>query len=331
MGGGKKAGILAVKDPALRDKLVRFKKSLADDVRKESEKLERESCMKIYYKTPGVRLFNGDAVEVLDKLPDKSVDLIFADPPYNLSNDGFSCHAGKRVNVNKGEWDKSRGIEKDYEFHYNWIQACCRVLKDNGSLWVSGTYHSIYACGFALQRQGWHLLNEICWYKPNAAPNLACRMFAASHETLLWARKTKKAKHKFNYQLMKKTEWAGDFIKKPDKQMRSVWAINTPKNGEKKYGKHPTQKPESLLERLVLACTNENDIVLDPFCGSGTTGVVALRNGRNFVGIDFEKEYLSKMAIKRINDVLEKRKILVVNHVLKEEYSAYFEELFADL
>ena len=238
---------------------------------------------------------------------------------------------GKRVSVNKGKWDKSNGIDKDYEFHYNWIAACRRVLKENGTLWVSGTYHSIYSCGFALQKQGWHILNEICWYKPNASPHLACRMFAASHETLLWARKTKKAKHKFNYELMKKTEWAGDFIKKSDKQMRSVWAINTPKVGEKKYGKHPTQKPESLLDRIILACTNENDIVLDPFCGSATTGVVALRNNRNFVGIDFEKEYLINIAIKRIDDLLEERNSPTKGVPLREKSAAYFAGLFDNL
>ena len=253
------------------------------------------------------RLVNGEAIAVLNSLPDNSIDLIFADPPYNLSNNGFTCHAGRRASVNKGGWDKSRGIEQDYAFHYDWIAACRRVLKDSGSLWISGTYHSIYACGFALQRQGWHVLNEICWYKPNAAPNLACRMFAASHETLLWARKTKQTKHTFNYQVMKKTAWAGDFIKKPDRQMRSVWAINTPRKGEKKYGKHPTQKPELLLQRIILACTHENDIVLDPFCGSATTGVVALRENRNFVGIDFELAYLEKLAVKRIRDVLQAR------------------------
>lgn len=284
--------------------------------------------MKPYFKSWGVRLFKGDAVDVLDKLPDGSVDLIFADPPYNLSNGGFTCHAGKRVSVNKGKWDKSRGVEKDYEFHYEWIEACRRVLKESGSLWVSGTYHSIYACGFALQSQGWHLLNEICWYKPNAAPNLACRMFAASHETLLWARKTKQAKHKFNYELMKTSEWSGDFIKRAGKQMRSVWAINTPKNGEKKYGKHPTQKPESLLERIILSCTNKNDIVLDPFCGSATTGVAALRNGRKFVGVDFEREYLSKMAVKRIKDVLKQEQPSLGLNNLKEEPATYFEGLF---
>ncbi|MDD9823296.1 MAG: site-specific DNA-methyltransferase [Gammaproteobacteria bacterium] len=287
--------------------------------------------MKCFYKNRGVRLFAGDAVETLNALPEGSVDLIFADPPYNLSNGGFSVHAGKRVSVNKGKWDKSNGLEKDYEFHYNWIAACRRVLKENGALWVSGTYHSIYACGFALQKQGWHLLNEICWYKPNASPHLACRMFAASHETLLWERKTKQAKHKFNYELMKQTEWAGDFIKKPNRQMRSVWAINTPRPGEKKYGKHPTQKPESLLERIVLACSNENDIVLDPFCGSATTGVAALRNNRNFVGIDAEKEYLSKMAVKRIDDVIKQNCLLNTGLGVREESAAYLDKLFTGI
>ncbi len=267
---------------------------------------------KAYHAGKNFRIFNGDAVDMMAGIPANSVDLVFADPPYNLSNGGFTCHAGKRASVDKGKWDESRGIEKDYEFHYNWIAACRRVLRENGSLWVSGTYHSIYACGFALQRQGWHLLNEICWYKPNAAPHLACRMFAASHETLIWARKTKRAKHTFHYELMKKTAWAGDLIKKPDKQMRSVWAINTPRSEEKKYGRHPTQKPLALLERIVLACTNENDIVLDPFCGSATAGVAAMRNGRRFIGIDAEEEYLSKIAVNRLDDAMNQEKLPMI-------------------
>ena len=265
----------------------------------------RAEGLRAFYSGQGVRLYHGDAVETLAALPEGSVDLIFADPPYNLSNGGFTCHAGRRVSVDKGAWDKSQGVEQDYEFHYGWLAACRRVLKPNGSLWVSGTYHSIYACGFALQKQGWHLLNEICWYKPNSPPHLACRMFAASHETLLWARKAKGAKHTFHYDLMKASEWAGDFIKKPDRQMRSVWAINTPKPSEKKHGKHPTQKPETLLERIVLSCSSKGDTVLDPFCGSATTGVAALRHGRNFVGIDSEEQYLTDYAIKRLDDVLQ--------------------------
>ncbi len=263
-----------------------------------------------FFTHKNIRLYLGDVLETLGRLPDSCIDLIFADPPYNLSNNGFTCHAGRRVSVNKGTWDKSNGVEEDYKFHYEWIEECRRVLKPNGSLWISGTYHSIYACGFALQTQGWHMINDISWYKPNAAPNLACRMFTASHETLLWVRKSKSAKHFFNYDVAKNYNWNGDYLKKPGKQMRSVWAINTPKNGEKKYGKHPTQKPEALLERIILTCSNENDIILDPFCGSATTGVVALRHNRKFVGVDMDREYLDKYAVPRIKDVIEKSSLL---------------------
>ena len=266
--------------------------------------------MKAYFSDTGVRLYLGDVIEVLSQLPEESIDLIFADPPYNLSNDGFTCHAGRRVSVNKGKWDKSRGVEEDFQFHYKWIEACKRVLKPNGTLWISGTYHSIYACGFALQKQGWYLINDICWFKPNASPNLSCRMFTASHETLLWAKKTKKAKHTFNYNLMKNGNWNGDFIKKPNKQMRSVWAISTPKNGEKKYGKHPTQKPESLLERIILSSSNEGDIVLDPFCGSGTTLISACNLQRYPIGIDLNSEY-KQLAINRLLKKIIKKILMI--------------------
>ena len=198
-------------------------------------------------------------------------------------------------------------IEEDFDFHYRWIETCKRVLKSNGSLWISGTYHSIYACGYALQEQGWHIINDVCWYKPNAAPNLSCRMFTASHETLLWVRKDKKAKHTFNYNEMRNGHFPDDLIKKPNKQMRSIWAIGTPKNSEKKYGKHPTQKPEALLERIIVASSKEGDVVLDPFCGSATTGVAAVRHNREFVGIDSEKEYLDKLAIPRIKDEISRK------------------------
>jgi len=251
---------------------------------------------------PGVQLFQGDTLEILAQAPEKSVDLIFADPPYNLSNGGFTCHAGKRVSVNKGEWDKSQGVDADFIFHNQWIEVCHRVLKNTGSIWISGTYHSIYICGFALQKQGWHFINDICWFKPNAPPNLSCRMFTASHENLLWAKKNKLYKHTFNYDIMKNGDWASDSIKKPNKQMRSVWAITTTKSKEKSYGKHPTQKPESLLERIILASSSAGDIVLDPFCGSGTTGVAALRHDRKFLGIDSNDDFLTKMAKPRLWD-----------------------------
>jgi site-specific DNA-methyltransferase (adenine-specific) len=148
--------------------------------------------------------------------------MIFADPPYNLSNGGFTVHAGRMVSVNKGDWDKTEGFEDDYRFHYSWLTACRRVLKSHGTLWVTGTYHSIYQCGHALQALNYHILNDIAWFKPNASPNLSCRFFTASHETLIWARKDKKAKHTFNYGEMKNGAWPADQLKKPGTQMRSV-------------------------------------------------------------------------------------------------------------
>lgn len=248
---------------------------------------------KPYFTEKNFVLYHNDLFEVLSQLNDNSVDMIFADPPYNLSNGGFSIHAGKMVSVNKGDWDKSQGFEKDYEFHHAWLAACRRVLKPHGTLWVSGTYHSIYQCGHAIQSLGYHLLNDITWYKPNAAPNLSCRMFTASHETLLWVRKEKVAKHVYNYDHMREGDWASDFMKVPNKQMRSVWAINTPKSYEKKFGKHPTQKPLELLERIILASTETDAIVLDPFTGSSTTGLAAVKHGRKFIGIDKEEKYLT--------------------------------------
>jgi len=254
----------------------------------------------IHFKNKNSTLYLGDAIEILNSLEPESVDLIFADPPYNLSNDGFTCQSGKQVSVNKGYWDKSSGFDADFDFHNRWISACYRVLKPNGTIWISGTYHSIYACGYALQKQAWHIINDITWFKPNAAPNLACRQFSASHETLLWAKKHKKAKHTFNYKDLKYGKWENDFFKKPDKQMRSVWAINTSPQSEKIFGKHPTQKPLALLERIILASSNIGDVVIDPFCGSATTGVATIKNNRIFIGIDSEVEYLDTLAIPRI-------------------------------
>lgn len=248
--------------------------------------------LKTYFKKDNFALYQGNCLEVLKEFPENYFDMIFADPPYMLSNGGFTCHAGKQVSVNKGKWDKSKGPEEDFNFQREWIKACKRVLKPNGTIWISGTYHSIYACGLALQMEGYKILNDISWFKPNASPNLSCRYFTASHETLVWARKDPKGKHVFNYEAMKKSNGPEDFLKKPNMQMRSVWAMGTPKPEEKKFGKHPTQKPISLLNRIVLASTNKGDKILDPFAGSSTTGLAAIMNDRKFVGIDMEKEYL---------------------------------------
>lgn len=268
---------------------------------KKTPKILSSLEVKPYFKDDNFVLYNGDSILLMNQLKPDSVDMIFADPPYNLSNGGFTVHAGKMVSVNKGNWDKSNGFQDDYDFHYRWLEACKRILKPHGTLWVSGTYHSIYQCGHALQSHGYHILNDISWFKPNASPNLSCRFFTASHETLIWARKEKKAKHTFNYDLMKEGDWPEDQLKKPGLQMRSVWSMGTPKPAEKKFGKHPTQKPLELLKRIVLASTNKGDVILDPFTGSSTTGLAAVQHGRKFIGIDLEKQYLD-LSVKRYKD-----------------------------
>ena len=269
------------------------------------EAVEKEKLSPIF-KTDDFCLYNNDCLAVMSCFPENCVDMIFADPPYMLSNNGFTCHAGRMVSVNKGKWDKSNGFEEDFKFHEAWISECKRILKPEGSIWISGTYHSIYQCGYILQKEGYHILNDISWFKPNASPNLSCRFFTASHETLIWARKDKKAKHYFDYKAMKNGYFPNDFIKKPSLQMRSVCAIHPPKNDEKKYGKHPTQKPIELLKRIVIASTDKNSIILDPFCGSGTTGIASKIVGdRKFIGIEYDEKYI-KTAISRYNDLIKR-------------------------
>jgi site-specific DNA-methyltransferase (adenine-specific) len=262
-----------------------------------------QRSIKPTFKTDDFALYNDDCLEVMSRLPDNYVDMIFADPPYMLSNDGFSCQNGRMVSVNKGKWDKSKGFDEDLKFHETWISECRRILKPQGSIWISGTYHSIYQCGFLLQKLDFHMLNDIAWFKPNAAPNLSCRFFTASHETLLWARKDKKAKHTFNYELMKDGRFPEDPMKKPETQMRSVWSIPTTPQTEKEFGKHPTQKPLSLLKRIVLASTNPNDIIFDPFNGGGTTGIAATIVGqRKYIGCELNQEYID-LTIQRYDSI----------------------------
>lgn len=256
-----------------------------------------------YFSEDTVKLYLGDSLKLLKGLPNSSIDMVFADPPYFLSNGGISVYAGKMVKVDKGDWDKSKGFDADLTFFDSWISELKRILKPHGSLWISGTYHSIYLCGYSLVKNGYKILNDITWYKPNAAPNLSGRYFTACHETLLWAKPSKDAKHTFNYGLMRNGHWPEDKMKVPNKQMRSVWSLGTPQRHEKVHGKHPTQKPLKLLERVVLSSTNPGDIVLDPFTGSSTTGLAAHKHGRRFIGIDIEKEYLD-LSIKRFKDMI---------------------------
>lgn len=238
-------------------------------------------------------LFNENCLKLLPALPENSVDMIFADPPYFLSNGGFTCHAGRKVSVNKGKWDASKGKEENYRFTLDWLKECQRVLTPNGTIWVSGTSHIIYSIGFAMQALDYKILNDIAWFKVNPPPNLSCRYFTHSTEIVLWAAKNKKSRHYFNYHLMKKLN--------NNKQMLSLWSIRPPGREEKIYGKHPTQKPLALLQRIVQASTRKGDVILDPFHGSGTTGIAASREGRQYIGIELEKKYLD-VSIKRLKD-----------------------------
>jgi len=260
--------------------------------------------MKQYYTQNGFSLYQGNCLDVLKSLDKNSVDLIFADPPYFLSNGGISCKAGKMVSVNKGNWDKSNGFDKDYKFTLDWLAASRRVLKDTGSIWISGTLHNIYKIGFALEKLEYDILNEISWFKPNAPPNLSCRYFAHSHETLLWARKDKKTKHKFNYPTMKNWDVKRDKINNPGKQMRSVWSIPLTPKKEKINGGHPTQKPMELLKRIIASSTDKGDVILDPFNGSGTTGIVCSMLNRKYIGIDKEKDFL-EMTKRRYKETMQ--------------------------
>ena len=246
---------------------------------------------KYYYNKKNFKLILGDSLEELKRIKKNSVDMIFADPPYFLSGDGISCSGGKMVSVNKGEWDKKIGIEDKHQFNREWIRLCYDLLKEDGTIWISGTMHNIYSIGMALEQEGFKIINNITWKKLNPPPNISCRYFVHSTETILWAKKDiKKAKHKFNYELMKELNGG--------KQAKDVWETSLTKPSEKKCGKHPTQKPIAILEKLILASTDEGDLILDPFNGSGTTGIVASKLKREYIGIDLDKEYLD-LTIRR--------------------------------
>ncbi len=245
------------------------------------------------------QILPGDCTEVLATLPEASVDLVFADPPYNLQlqRDLYRPNLSKVDAVDDG-WDKFDGFAEYDEFTCNWLRACQRVLKDTGTLWVIGSYHNIYRVGAILQDLGFWILNDIVWIKSNPMPNFRGVRFTNAHETLLWAQKKQGAKYTFNHHAMKALN--------EDLQMRSDWnlALSTGKERIKSNGvkAHPTQKPESLLYRVLLASSNPGDVVLDPFFGSGTTGAVAKKLGRHFIGIERDKKYI-KVAQKRIDAI----------------------------
>ena len=257
-----------------------------------------ELSNRFYFREGSFKLINDDTFNALKNFEEKTFDMIFADPPYFLSNIGITCSGGKMVSVNKGKWDKALSIKEKHEFNKHWIKECYRVLKDNGTIWISGTLHNIYSIGMALEEEGFKIINNITWQKTNPPPNIACKAFTHSTETILWAKKDlKKSKYTFNYNLMKELN--------DNKQMKDVWTTSLTKPSEKKQGKHPTQKPLEILNRIILASTKENDLILDPFCGSSTTGIAAVKLNRRYIGIDNEKEYLD-LSIRRYQEIKEK-------------------------
>ena len=223
------------------------------------------------------------------------MDAVWTDPPYFLSNGGATCVAGQRVPVNKGDWDRSRGLDSDHEFNLSWLSQCHRILKPAGTIWVTGTVHIYLSVGMAMRQLGFRILNDIIWEKTNPPPNLGCRCFTHSTETLLWATKAPKDsryRHTFNYADMKEENGG--------KQMKTVWRFPGPGKDEKRFGKHPTQKPVALIKRCLRASTNVQDLVLDPFAGTGATGIAAMELERRFILCDYDATYVN-LTTSRLN------------------------------
>ena len=245
-----------------------------------------------YYKSPNkdFTVIQGDCVDTLSKFQ-FGFDMVFAAPPYYLSSGGISCQSGKVVCVNKGNWDKPTTPEAMDSFNLRWLKAVRNHMKENATIWISGTHHNIFSVQQQLLKLGFKILNVITWAKTNPPPNISCRYFTFSTEFIIWARKSAKVPHYFNYQLMKQLN--------DDKQMTDVWRLPAIAKWEKSCGKHPTQKPLGVLTRLLQASTKPNDWVLDPFSGSGTTGIAANLLGRKYLGLDIEEEFLAMSKARR--------------------------------
>lgn len=277
-------------------------------------------------------LLQGDCMERLKEIEDNSINAIFADPPYFLSNGGISVRSGKQVCVDKGDWDKGGTPEHIYQFNRQWLSLCRNKLKDNGTIWISGTYHNIFVVQRCLQELGYKILNVITWQKSDPPPNLSCRYFNFSTELIIWARKYEKKPHKFNYETMKQLNGGS--------QMTDVWRIPAVGMWEKTCGKHPTQKPLRLLYRIVLASTDESDTILDPFAGSSTTGIAANLLGRKFIGIEQDCSFIelskcrralldfpeeSQKLLRKMRETPEEITVLV-NHARPKDYELMLEK-----
>ena len=245
-----------------------------------------------YYKSPNndFTIIKGDCVETLSKFK-FDFDMIFADPPYFLSGGGISYQSGKIVCVDKGEWDKPTTPEEMDAFNLRWLAACREHMKDNATIWISGTHHNIFSVQQQLLKLGFKILNVITWAKTNPPPNISCRYFTYSTEFIIWARKSPKVAHYFNYDLMKELNG--------HKQMTDVWQLPAIGKWEKSCGKHPTQKPLGVLTRLIQASTKPGEWILDPFSGSATTGIAANLLGRRYLGLEIEDEFLVMSKARR--------------------------------
>lgn len=263
-------------------------------------------------------LLKGDCFHLLRDF-DFKFSCIFADPPYFLSNDGISIQNGKIVSVNKGDWDKGRNFQGIMNFNMEWISLCRDKLKENGTIWISGTYHNIFSVANCLTELGFKILNVITWVKTNPPPNISCRYFTFSTEFVIWARKSAKVSHYYNYNLMKKIN--------QNKQMTDVWTLPAIAKWEKSCGKHPTQKPLSLLSRIILASTQKDEWILDPFCGSSTTGIASNLLNRRYLGIEKEDEFLKisknrRIEIENIDTAIKYRAKIKDLNSLDEDYSS---------
>jgi len=247
---------------------------------------------KPYFDQKDFQLYLGDSLQLIKELP-FSFDMVFADPPYFLSNDGLTIQSGKIVSVNKGEWDTLQDKTID-EFNHLWLKEVREKMSNNATIWISGTVHNIFSIYKNLLELNFKILNCIVWEKTNPPPNFTTKVFTHSTEIIIWARKDAKFSHTYNYKLMKKLN--------DGKQMKDVWKLPAIAPWEKKFGKHPTQKPLSILTRIILASTNEDNIILDPFTGSSTTGIASSLLKRKFVGIDLSEDYL-KLSVKRFTDI----------------------------
>lgn len=261
----------------------------------------------------GIALHRADCLKLMgglvEQFPDGIFDMIFADPPYFLSNGGITCKAGRMVSVNKGAWDKPKGVENNHAFNTEWLSLCQQLLRQNGTIWVTGTHHVIFSVGFAMQQLGFKILNDITWEKPNPPPNLSCRYFTHSTETVVWAAKSAKSKHVFNYDAMRqeaggkqmKTVWRRDTLAYDQNEESFIWKYTAPSKGEKTFGKHPTQKPVRLVERCILASTQPDDLVLDPFAGIATTGIASMKTHRKCVLVEKDAGFF-KLAKNRLTN-----------------------------